>query len=176
MLLLRKSNSPLLEWLQSPIVYREEDYFVSEIRRLMPEYYSPRSCMYHYLHMAQGNFREYLKGGSVWVKKYFYVLRPVLACIWIESGFGIVPTEFNILVNRIVREKKLKAAITRLLTKKKAGNELDTRKSIPVISDFLNNEISRLAAENERPAVTKNYENLDRLFIETIKKTNGVNL
>jgi len=132
--------------------------------------------MYHYLHMAQGNFREYLKGDSVWVKKYFYVLRPILACIWIESGFGIVPTEFEILVNRIVKEKELKIAIARLLTKKKAGNELDTGKAIPVISDFLNNEISRLAAENQRPALTKNYKKLDRLFIESIKKINGANL
>ncbi len=70
----------------------------------------------------------------------------------------------------------MKAVIARLLTKKKAGNELDTGKSIPVISDSLNNEISLLAVENERPAVTKNYEKLNRLFIETIKKINGANL
>jgi predicted nucleotidyltransferase len=30
--------------------------------------------MHHYLHMADGNMREYLKGDEVWTKKYFYVL------------------------------------------------------------------------------------------------------
>jgi len=29
--------------------------------------------MHHYLSMAKGNFREYLKGETVKAKKYFYV-------------------------------------------------------------------------------------------------------
>jgi len=32
--------------------------------------------------MARGNYREYLKGDVVWIKKYFYVLRPILAMNW----------------------------------------------------------------------------------------------
>lgn len=174
--LLKKSNPPLLEWLQSPIVYRKQDDAVSRIRELMPEYYSPKSCMYHYLHMAQGNFREYLKGDLVWVKKYFYVLRPVLACIWIESGFGIVPTEFEILVKKLVKQKELKQAIDDLIVKKKAGNELDAGERIPVISDFLNREINRLNTENKVLGVNRNYEKLDQLFIEILKQVNGPNI
>lgn len=176
LLLLRKSNPPLLEWLQSPIVYREIDSITYKIRQLMPEYYSPKSCMYHYLHMAQGNFREYLKGDSIWVKKYFYVLRPVLACIWIESDLGIVPMEFETLVKNIVKEKDLKEAISSLLKKKKAGNELDTGDRIPVISDFLSSQIQRLSAKNERPALSENYDKLDNLFIETLREINGMNI
>ena len=60
------------------------------MKALMPVYYSPRHAMHHYLHMAQGNIREYLKGERVWVKKYFYVLRPLLACRWIEAGLGVL--------------------------------------------------------------------------------------
>lgn len=176
LLLLRKSNPPLLEWLQSPIIYREHGAFISRIRQLAPEYYSPKSCMYHYLHMARGNFREYLKGDSVWVKKYFYVLRPVLACIWIESGLGMVPTEFEALVDKVVKRQELREAIDRLLIKKKAGKELDTGERIPVIADFLDAEISRLTAANERPALTEDYEKLDTLFIETLKEINGAGL
>ncbi len=77
--LFRKSNSPLLEWLHSPIVYKEDRRFVERLKALLPDY-SPRACMYHYLHMAGGNLREYLKDERVWIKKYFYVLRPLLAC------------------------------------------------------------------------------------------------
>jgi predicted nucleotidyltransferase len=77
-------RGPLLEWLQSPIVYREVESATRRLRGLIPEYYSPVSCFHHYLHMAEGNYREYLRGDEVWVKKYFYVLRPVLACQWIE--------------------------------------------------------------------------------------------
>ncbi len=98
--LLRKSNPPLLEWLQSPIVYRQRSSVVERIRELMPQYYQPAACHYHYLHMAQGNYRDYLQGDTVWLKKYLYVLRPVLACLWIERGYGVVPIEFHKLVER----------------------------------------------------------------------------
>ena len=69
--LFRKSNPPLLEWLQSPIVYREETTVASRFRDLIPVYYSSRKARYHYLHMAQGNYRGYFKGEEVWIKKYF---------------------------------------------------------------------------------------------------------
>ena len=57
---------------------------MEKLRELIPVFYSPVSCMYHYLHMSEGNFRKYLGGEDVSLKKYFYALRPVLACRWIE--------------------------------------------------------------------------------------------
>lgn len=66
--LFRKSNPPLLEWLRSPIVYKESYSTAEGIRRIFPATFSPRSCMYHYLHMARGNYREYLQGEQVRVK------------------------------------------------------------------------------------------------------------
>lgn len=69
--LLSKSNPPLFEWLQSPIVYREVESATRRLRELIPEYYSPVASYHHYLHMAQGNLRDYLRGDVVWVKKYF---------------------------------------------------------------------------------------------------------
>ena len=109
--LLRKSNPPLLEWLTSPIVYTETSSFTERIRERMADYYSPISCMYHYLHMAENNFRKYLKEDEVWTKKYFYVLRPVLACNWIERGLGVVPMEFERLVDRLVDNPDLRREI-----------------------------------------------------------------
>ncbi len=102
--LFRKSNPPLLEWLQSPIIYKEQYSAAQNMRALLPEFYSPVACLYHYLHMAHGNFREYLKGETVWIKKYFYMLRPVLACKWIEQDLGPVPMEFEALVDRIIED------------------------------------------------------------------------
>jgi predicted nucleotidyltransferase len=63
--------------------------------------------MHHYFHMAEGNYRQYLKGDRVWIKKYFYVLRPILACNWIEQDLGPVPTEFSKLVDKVVEDDKL---------------------------------------------------------------------
>ncbi len=56
--LLQKSNPPLLEWLQSPIIYREHTDIAQRFRALLPEYYSPTARFYHYLNMAKGNFKR----------------------------------------------------------------------------------------------------------------------
>lgn len=142
--LFRKSNPPLLEWLGSPIVYWEKYSTTSQMRQLAETYYSPKACMYHYLHMARGNYREYLKGEQVWIKKYFYVLRPILAINWLERGWGVVPTEFREMVNQLFNPGKLKQEIEALVKSKEQGEELDYGPRIPVISDFIDREIKRL--------------------------------
>lgn len=162
--LLRKSNPPLLEWLQSPLVYRQHTGVISRIRQLAPEYYRPVACHYHYLHMAQGNYREYLQGEQVCLKKYFYVLRPVLACLWIEQGHGIVPMEFLTLAERVLDDGELKTAIQELVRRKQAAEELQRGPRIPVISDFLDRELARLAEKQAPPATRTSTADLDRAF------------
>ena len=84
--LLNKSNPVLFEWLKSPIVYRKDDFFCDVMGELTKTYFSAISSIYHYLHMASRNYREYLQSDEVKIKKYFYVLRPILACLWIENN------------------------------------------------------------------------------------------
>ena len=59
--LFQKSNPPLMEWLNSPIIYFENIDFTQQLRNLVPNYFNPQTAMHHYLHMAEGNFREYLQ-------------------------------------------------------------------------------------------------------------------
>ena len=164
-----KSNPPLLEWLQSPIIYREETTVASRFRDLIPVFYSPRKARYHYLHMAQGNYRDYLKGEEVWIKKYFYVLRPLLAILWIEADLGAVPMEFEILVERLVTSPSLRQAIDELLAVKRAGEEVGRGPRIAPISDFIEQELQRLAStrvEDNRPK--PDVEALNRFFREAL--------
>ncbi len=167
--LLRKSNPPLLEWLGSPIVYLERREAVSRLRSLASECYSPKACMFHYLHMAQGNHREYLQGDSIWVKKYFYVLRPLLAIKWIEMGFGIAPTHFDKLVDATVSDPELKQAIAALIEIKNRGEELGQGPRVPVISEYIDHELDRLSSAN----LNLGYEmvpidQFDKLFREIL--------
>ena len=163
--LLRKSNPALLEWLQSPIVYREDAQALDALRSLAARCYAPNTCLQHYLHMAKGNYREYLHGDQVWLKKYLYVLRPVLACRWIEAGRGQVPMELALLVAACVESPALRAAVDMLLAQKRAGAELDRGPPVAVTSEFLQSEIVRLEAlpppaHAERP----DDEELDEVF------------
>ena len=63
--LFNSSNPPLYEWLTSPITYIEKEGFAERLRDLIAIFYSRTSCLYHYLHMAKGNYRNYLKGDKV---------------------------------------------------------------------------------------------------------------
>jgi predicted nucleotidyltransferase len=173
--LLRKSNPPLLEWLNSPIVYQEKYEITKRFRELVPEFYSPVACAHHYLHMAQGNYREYLRGDEVRVKKYFYVLRPLLAINWIEQESDVMPMEFGALVERSVRSPELRRAIEELLERKKAGQELDSGPRIEVISEFIERELRRLETElkvDER--VKPDSEKLNKFFRSALDEVGDV--
>ncbi len=174
--LLQKSNPPLLEWLQSPLIYRERRNVVQRLRALMPQYYQPVACHYHYLHMAQGNYRDFLRGDTVWLKKYLYVFRPVLACRWIERGHGVVPIQFQILVDRVLDEDDVKAAVGDLIRRKKGGEELDRGPHIPAISGFLAREVDRLSALAAPSVARTSGARLDQVFREGLIDIYGVRI
>ncbi len=50
-------------------------------------------------------------------KKYLYVLRPILACRWIEAGHGPVPMGMAVLVDALLQGER-KAAIQELIARK----------------------------------------------------------
>lgn len=169
--LFRKSNPPLLEWLQCSIVYRERSSLATRLRSLLPAFYSPRASFFHYLHMARGNAREYLSGENVWRKKYFYVLRPLLAMRWIERDLGPVPIEFASLLEGTVREMALRNAIDQLLDQKKAGAELDRGPQIEPISRFIEAEMARLKElAEDKPGASPPLDELDNLFRSVLEE------
>ena len=167
--LMAKSNPPLLEWICSPIIYLDPVGFRKRLRAISNKYYSPKACAYHYLHMAQGNVRDHLTGETVWLKKYFYVLRPLLAIRWIEDGRGQVPMEFEILVETMVTDSRLKSAIAKLLDRKLAGEELQRGPRIAEISNYIDQELARLSDTPDWDvAESKDGEELDRFFQKEI--------
>jgi predicted nucleotidyltransferase len=136
--LLNKSNPVLFEWLKSPIVYHKDDYFYSTMNELAEPYFSPISSVYHYLHMAEGNYRQYLQADKVKTKKYFYVLRPILACMWIDANKEPPPMEFEKLLVQI-QDKELLEKINELLMRKKSGMEFGMETRIPIVNTFIEN-------------------------------------
>ena len=159
--LMKKSNPVLMEWLQSPIVYREEPSFTTGMTDLMIKYCSSVACYHHYSNMARSNFREHLRGEEVRTKKYFYVLRPLLAMIWIEKGMGIVPMEFESLVEKALDGGDLKSDIEKLLADKRDGLESEKGPRIESINNFIKEELSRL--EKSPPELTGRRESFDEI-------------
>jgi predicted nucleotidyltransferase len=134
--LLNKSNPVFFEWLKSPIVYYKDDYFYDIIDKIAKEYFSPISSVYHYLHMANGNYRQYLQEKEIKIKKYFYVLRPLMACMWIENYKETPPMEFEKLLTQIT-DKALLDKINELLARKMSGVEMGVEPKVEIINDFI---------------------------------------
>jgi predicted nucleotidyltransferase len=167
--LLGKSNPPLLEWLRSPLVYREALTTTERLRKLSCDFFSPVSCMHHYLRMAERNYREYLQREKVWLKKYFYVLRPVLACCWIEQHGSMPPMEFGKLVDDQMPDE-VRPALDQLLQRKRSGDELDEGPRIPEINAFVEETIGRLRVPSETLAGVRRPDPsvLDSVFRECL--------
>lgn len=166
--LLYRSNPTLFEWFSSPIVYVETP-FAGRFRQMMQEYFSAKKSLYHYISMAEGNYREYLKGEMVRAKKYFYVLRPALACQWILVKRTPPPILFSELVAAML-PSKLKGEVDRLLRLKMDLPEIGQIPRVEVLNAFLDKQINEIKAilaampEGEN----KGWEALDKLFLATI--------
>lgn len=164
-----KSNPPLLEWLGSPIIYKDDYGLADNLREMLTTAFQPNRSMYHYLHMARGNYREYLKGEVVRLKKYLYVLRPILACLWIEKHGTMPPTEFSKLVRDSRLSVTLNAAIDELLARKMSGDELDTAPKVPVLNEFIEQMLDHYSLLScKRPTPVADYDALDALFIKML--------
>jgi predicted nucleotidyltransferase len=132
-----KSNPPLLEHLQCPIVYLEKYSLASRMRKYLPDLFSPRAGYYHYLHMAKGNYQDYLTGQDVPAKKYLYVLRPLLAVQWIKRGMGPVPVRFDQLLEGVIKDDEMKSEIKELIDRKKFEAESDSGPRMPKLHEYI---------------------------------------
>jgi predicted nucleotidyltransferase len=165
----RKSNPVMTEWLDSPIVYSESGTIAERIRELVPALFRPTAAYHHYMSMAKSNFRVAHKGDEIALKKYFYILRPLFAVMWIEQGHGPVPMEFRKLMDRVELPPELRSEIETLLERKSKSGELGRGPRIEPISGFLEKELK--LRENASPTFERAEAEtriLDRLFAEGV--------
>ena len=139
--LLRDSNPTLLEWLRSPIVYRQDTPWTDRFRTLAEQGFSDVRGYHHYVAMARKNLREHLYADVVRYKKYLYVLRPLLAARWIREGRGVPPMPFAQLVAATTLDPVLVAEIDALLEIKMRAGESATSPRWAGIHDFIEREL-----------------------------------
>ena len=168
----KKSNPTLLEWLSSPIIYIENYFTAQKLRELLPDYFSPVPTIYHYLHIARNKFEDVMITDQVKIKKYFYILRPILACMWIEKNNTMPPMEFSKLMDEFQLEDLLVKEIDNLLNKKTSGLEIDIEPKSPIIIGFLRSKINHYEQYLKAVRKTKksDYEPLNSLFRESLEK------
>lgn len=142
--LFKKSNPSFVEWLHSSIVYRDDGIFAESARNMLASSYSINKGIYHYRSMAKTNYRGYLRKPMVPLKKYFYVLRPLLSILWMEKYRTPAPIEFDTLRQMLEAGSELDLAITDLIERKKQAMEKEIAPAVPVINQFITSQLERL--------------------------------
>lgn len=168
--LLYASNPTLFEWSNSPVIYRNSDKF-SRLLPLISDYFVAKSGLWHYLSMAEGNYRDYLKGEMVRAKKYLYVIRPLLACRWILERLTPPPMRFAELVDTQL-EPEMKPVIDNLLERKMSMPEIGETPRIAALNDFIerNLEVLRQQIEALPSAPQSDWEPLNTLFLSLLEQ------
>ena len=119
--------------------------------------------------MAESNYREYLKGEMVTAKKYFYVLRPVLACRWVMGRKTPPPMLFSELADAELPDA-LRPKVEQLLDLKMNSPEVKEIPRIDAINMYLDESVAEIKS---RVADIKDSNNewntLNELFLNALR-------
>ena len=165
--LFRLSNPPLLEWLSSPLIYRESGPLASLLRDAAPVSTSPIRTWHHYRSlMEKSRARYWNKKPSI--KAWFYILRPLLAMRWIELGNGVPPMRFDLLMDGVIRDVALRKDLDALVRLKKLGTEQDSFTPPPSVAALVESELKRLHGNPPELASERQKADLDSIFLSSL--------
>lgn len=163
--LLWKSNPPLLERIQSPIIYKVDKDFLTGINSVAQKTYSRIATIHHYLSMAKKAFEEVVNSEEYKLKKFFYALRASVACLWILEKEEIPPIEFGKMLNGLDLPANLKARIGELIEIKSSISETYLHKGENELIEFMKTCIERTDSESQNlPSSKGQISELNEFF------------
>lgn len=167
--LLKRSNVPLLEWVQSPVVYTATEPFLSGLQELCVDNFSPVAAMHHYLSMSQRYLQACTAGQAVRMKTYFYAIRTTLAGIWIRELGTMPPTELPEMLG--ITKEDVRDRIRELICIKAGQEESGLHPREALLEEWLTTEIGRNAAVAAAlPSASGNTRQLEAFFRKVVKE------
>jgi predicted nucleotidyltransferase len=142
--LLLKSNPALYEWLVSPIVYVDGP-LRAELKAAFEAHAASRALAFHYWSIARSQWKHEFEGkAEVRLKKYFYLVRPLLSLAWVAEHKSPPPMAIGALLEQSALPASARCAVKALLREKRAAPELGTRTPIAEIDAWVAGELERL--------------------------------
>lgn len=174
--LLRKSNPPLLEWLFSPIIYQENSAHIETLRGVARQAYSSTSVFYHYSRMAYGNYHQYIEQkDEVPLKKYLYVLRPVVALLFLEQHHTLPPTNFIETIAQLHLEQDIQERIQHLVELKQTGGELGLGAPDHILNTFIDEQLAKWKHHSlEQHTEEDGFRTLDDILLHILEENDKV--
>ena len=141
--LMLKGNAVIVEWLMSPIVYKGNSQFRSELLALANAHTDRAAIGKHYLHLGLRQRNTYFADGKdAALKKIFYALRPAAALRWmrLHPASQFPPMHFPTLLDQCDPPDQIVPIVTDMLARKALTNELGAGQLPEPIRRFIDAE------------------------------------
>lgn len=143
--LLLKSNPALNEWLCSPVVYADDGNFRDAAQALFTAHCSANAIAHHYHSIAKGQWKSEIAGRErVKLKKYFYIVRPLLSLDWVAQHGTAPPMALQDLLDASALSAPMRATIEALRIKKRDTLEIGLEPRIQALDAWALGELERL--------------------------------
>jgi len=173
LVLLKKSNAPLIERFQSPIGYYADEAFKKEFKELINQYYSPTAVFYHHYSLAQKFWEELKDKEEIKLKSYFYLIRSLLSCHWIVKDKSVLPMDIEGLMTLIDGDRRDEL---RGLIKLKAGvDEKYLHKKDESLNEWIKGLFQLLEHSGDNLGVSRTDNSLLNEFFLKMVNTNADN-
>lgn len=131
--LIAKSNPSAVEWMHTPIVYREDAWPVSTLRTLSRGLYAPYALYQHYYGMAHGHFHKYIQTDETIIdcRKYFHILRALYVISAMSASWNFPPLAIQELLETTEESNEVCHEILELIERRRTtGTTLHERNPV----------------------------------------------
>lgn len=135
-----KSNAVVMEWLQSPIVYKTDADFTRALSEYCAHCFNPKALMHHYLNLGKRQIDQTWRTSTeAPIKKYFYMIRPAMALRWlmINGHDALVPMNIQDLMDGADVSPDIRDTLNDLIGQKRRMQEKAPTKRINVLDTFI---------------------------------------
>jgi predicted nucleotidyltransferase len=165
--LLKKSNAPLIERFQSPIVYHAQPGFVAAFQSLIAAYYSPTAVFFHHYSLAHKFWAAIKDCNEYKLKSWFYLVRSLLSCNWIINDKTVLPMHVEGLMQYV--EPIYCEALRSLIALKASVGEKYLHQADPFWQDWIAEQFAFIEQHKDNLGVCKQgMDLLDNFFLKML--------
>ncbi len=168
--LARGSNPTPFEWLQSPIVYSGWHKEMASLLVTLRDYSRRGHLLNHYRSLARGSWVAFDAEGVARLRKFCYVLRPLLAARWVVEREMMVPPMAlePLLVMLDGATAGLRTAVDHLVGLKMTVGEDHVERLPEIVIDYVRETLDYLDQQKFPNTPPSNSMDLDTFFWKSI--------
>lgn len=145
LVLILRSNAVALEWLRSPVVYRDQPELRADLLGFCARALRRGPLTHHYLRLGSNQYaRCVTPGGRAKIKRFFYALRPALTLRWLRlhTGAAMPPMDIGSLLAESDPPAAIRGFAEALILRKRVTRELGEFDPDAALTGFIETEFA----------------------------------